>query len=59
MNLYKAKNKKDIHLYGVKGWKLVHIYSQGMKMAGGGGTCLAKGLKFNLCVVMVRGKNAC
>lgn len=58
MNLYKAKNKKDIHLYSVKGWKLVHIYSQGMKMAGGG-TCLAKGLKFNLCVVMVRGKNAC
>lgn len=37
MNLYKAKNKKDIHLYSVKGWKLVHIYSQGMKMAGGGG----------------------
>lgn len=58
MNLYKAKHKKDIHLYSVKGWKLVHIYSQGMKMAGGG-TCLAKGLKFNLCVVMVRGKNAC
>lgn len=36
MNLYKAKNKKDIHLYSVKGWKLVHIYGQGMKMAGVG-----------------------
>lgn len=56
MNLYKAKNKKDIHLYSVKGWKLVHIYSQGMKMAGGGGgTCLAKRFKFNLCVVNGKG----
>lgn len=45
MNLYKAKNKKDIHLYGVKGWKLVHIYSQGMKMAGGGGHMFSQGVK--------------
>lgn len=57
MNMYKAKNKKEKHLYSVKGWKREHINSQGIDV--GGEHMYSQGVRVYLCVVMVRGTNAC